>query len=169
MALYTIHAPAPDEGAATAPADLVFVKEGYCWPALLIPLVWTLYRRLWLVVLLLLAALLAFVAVAGALGQAALAIYLLGRVFYGLEANGLRRWTLERKGYSLIGVAEGRTLSEAERRFFTEWEDDGLSYHTPVAATPETDAPFIRRPASRPPAPIGPEVVGLFPTSGSAR
>lgn len=169
MALYTIHAPAPDEGAATAPADLVFVKEGYCWPALLIPLVWTLYRRLWLVVLLLLAALLVFVAVAGALGQAALAIYLLGRVFYGLEANGLRRWTLERKGYSLIGVAEGRTLSEAERRFFTEWEDDGPVYRPPVAATPETGAPAARRPASRPPAPIGPEVVGLFPTSGSAR
>lgn len=169
MPLYTIHAPAPDDGAATAPADLVFIKEGYCWPALLIPLIWTLYHRLWLVVLLLLAALLVFVAVAGPLGQAALALLLLGRIFYALEANGLRRWTLERNGYVLVGITEGRTLIEAERRFFTEWETDGAAYAPPAASPPATGAQAAQRPTSWSPSAAGPEVVGLFPTSGSAR
>ena len=40
--------------------------------------------------------------------------------WFALEANGLRRWTLERRGYVLVGVVEGRTLEEAERRFFAE-------------------------------------------------
>ena len=48
MAIYTIHAPSagrrPDD-----PTAFVAIKDGFCWPALFIPLVWTVYRRLWVV------------------------------------------------------------------------------------------------------------------------
>ena len=66
-------------------------------------------------------------------GGLPVALILLGRVYFALEANGLRRWTCERHGYRLIGVVEGRGLAEAELRFFADW----------LEATP--DAPASRR------------------------
>jgi Protein of unknown function (DUF2628) len=167
MALYTIHAPRKADGAAASPAELVFVKEGFCWPALIIPLIWTLYRRLWLMVLLLLAAVFLLVLLREAGGAVASVVYLLGRILYGLEANGLRRWTLERNGHTLVGVVEGRNVEEAERRFFTEWHADAPD----ADLTPRNpgSSPTAWAPAPWQPAAGEPEVVGLFPTPGSPR
>jgi len=171
MAIYTVHAPQKPDGASVAPGEIVFVKDGFCWPALFIPLIWSIYRRLWLVVLFLLAAFLLLngLAVAGG-GSAVTVLYILGRLYVALEANGFRRWTLDRNGYAFLAVVEGRTLEEAERRFFGEGEPGGP---TGELAPP----PMIRGAApagGAPPAPArwgsshrDPEVVGLFPTRGS--
>ena len=177
MAIYTIHAPSagrrPDD-----PTAFVAIKDGFCWPALIIPLVWTIYRRLWVVLCLAILGmvLLGFLAPFG--GAVVGGIYVLGRVYYGLEANGLRRWTLERKGYRLIGLAEGRGIEEAERRFFATWQGDGAAGVTsnatpePVGETPPpappTQAPAAKsQPVRR--ASGDPQIVGLFPSPGQAR
>ena len=50
MRLYTVHQnPDPLSG-----NDLVFVKEGFCWPAFFFPMLWPLWHRLWLVALMVL-------------------------------------------------------------------------------------------------------------------
>ncbi len=118
MRLYTVHQnPDPLSG-----NDLVFVKEGFCWPALLFPLLWPLWHRLWLVTLLVLVASGVIDAVTMELdwpetmvGVLTLALV----VLYAAEANDLRRWTLRRGGWRELGVASGRTLADAEQRFFT--------------------------------------------------
>ena len=45
MRAYTVHAP-PDEPAA--PERFAFVKDGFSWPALFVPILWILWHRLWL-------------------------------------------------------------------------------------------------------------------------
>jgi hypothetical protein len=171
MALYTIHAPGRGGGAAVAPAELVFIKEGFCWPALFVALIWTLYRRLWLVFLLLLAGLLVLGVLGDLLGGSATVLFILARVFYALEANGLRRWTLERNGYTLVGVIEGRNLDEAERRFFSEWEPGAGTTGAPPATAPKPSAPshVMPGPDAWKAARRDRQVVGLFPTPGSGR
>ena len=48
----------------------------------------------------------------GTVGLIAFAIYV------GCSANDWRREKLERNGYAMVGLSAGRTLEEAERRFF---------------------------------------------------
>ena len=40
---------------------------------------------------------------------------------FAFEANDLRGAALERRGYRLIGVAEGRDRTDAELSFFETW------------------------------------------------
>ena len=170
MAIYTVHAPQNPDGASIAPGGIVFVKEGFCWPALFIPLIWAIYRRLWLVVLFLLAAVLVLSGLSTAGGGSAVTVlYVLARVYVAFEANGLRRWTLDRNGYAFLGVVEGRRLEEAERRFFSEWEP-GLPTGE-LAPAPMIGGGAAGVSAQPGPAKWGssrrhPEVVGLFPTRG---
>jgi hypothetical protein len=173
MTLYTVNAPppGPDE-TAPDPGSLVFVKEGFSWPALLLPEIWLIWRRMWLVLLLYVAVSAAFIILAGRFGDAlAGPIFVLCRFLLALEANGLRRWTLERNGYGMIGVAEGRGLTEAELRFFSEWSG------APPAAVPSPagpppppaaakPAPAVARPEPWQPTPENGGVVGLFPAPG---
>jgi len=118
MRLYTVHQnPDPLAG-----ADLDFVKEGFCWPALFVPLLWSLWHRLWLVALLVLVGGGVVDALALWLGWSdamITALTLAVAVLYAAEANDLRRWTLRRRGWREVAVASGRTLAEAEQRFFT--------------------------------------------------
>ena len=121
MTVYTVHAPMKADGVAVDPGELVFVKEGFSWPALLIPPVWLIYRRLWLALLIWLVAVIVLGALAGFAGtDASTVVLVLFAFWFALEANGFRRWTLERRRHALVGVVEGRTLEEAERRFFGE-------------------------------------------------
>ena len=39
----------------------------------------------------------------------------------GFEADALRRWALDRKGWQMLGSVSGRTVDECERRFFDGW------------------------------------------------
>lgn len=176
MTLYTVHAPRLAPEAAADPAAFVFVKEGFCWPALLLPEIWMIVRRLWLVLLLYLLAMGALVAGAVWLGMdAPWMLVVLARFWFALEANGLRRWTLERNGHALVGVVEGGDLDEAELRFFSGWPE--AASVPALAASPSAPLPS---PSQAPPAPLPkapqwaptPEnggVVGLFPAPGGSR
>lgn len=171
MTIFTVHAPPAPEGAEADPAALVFVKEGFSWPALIVPPLSLLWHRMWLVLLLWLVAVVGLSVVAGLAGSdASSAVMLLFALWFALEANALRRWSLERRGYALRGVVEGRNREEAERRFFAEAGEEAHAPGEPLAAAgsavpapsaavlPSSSAPSPRRAETR--------IVGLFPAPG---
>jgi len=101
MRIYTVHY-RPDGG-----GDIVLVKEGFCWPAFLVGPLWALWHGLWVVAL----GLVALIAIVGAAGAAlgldavtASALAVGAAIAVGGAANDLRRWTLDRRGFSEEGV-----------------------------------------------------------------
>ena len=102
MTLYSVYEP---PGEASDPEEraeaLVFVKEGFSWPALLVPGLWLLYQRMWLELVL-------FVALFAVLGWVFdpsgdqtqtlfgwLSVAII--VLFAFEANDLRGAALERE------------------------------------------------------------------------
>ncbi len=101
--------------------DLEFVRDGFSWGAFAFTVVWPLYHGLWLVFVIVLAGsavLSAAVSVVGLSDFGRSAVWLAAALLFAFEANNLRRWTLHRRGWRDVGVAAGRTLSDAEHRFF---------------------------------------------------
>ncbi|ODA68045.1 hypothetical protein A7A08_01215 [Methyloligella halotolerans] len=128
MALYSVYE--PDEPAAdlVERADsLVFVKDGFSWPALFVAPLWLIYHRMWLVLVLYLGGfvvldlLLSMSNVGTAISDWAGFGYM---IFFALEANGLRRYSLERKGYQLVRMVIGGNRERAEAAFFSDWLPD---------------------------------------------
>ncbi|NJL07588.1 MAG: DUF2628 domain-containing protein [Methylacidiphilales bacterium] len=124
MTIWTVHEPPPRGRGPLDQADrMVFVKDGLSWTALLFPLIWLAVRRLWLALVFYIVALvlvtvafqLADMPAGAMIASAALS------VIVGLEAAGLRRWTLGRRGFKPVAVISAPTLAEAERRFFAGW------------------------------------------------
>lgn len=156
MALYTVFAPRVADGAPD-PMATAFVKEGFSWPAFFFAEIWMIVCRMWLVLVLYIAAVV-LVSLAGRLvgDNLAGAVIFLGHLLFALEGNELKRWTLARRGFVMVDVVEARNEAEAEIRFFAR-------EILPVGddATPPSPPPPMppRAPASRP----GEDVVGLFP------
>jgi hypothetical protein len=172
MTIFTVHAPPAAEGAAVDPSALVFVKDGFSWPALLIPPVWLVWHRLWLTLIIWIAAVVVLSILSGLAGSdAATAVMVLFAFWFALEANGLRRWTLLRRGYVLAGVVEGRRLEDAERRFFAESAVEAdhpvtMASPSPVAGA-SLPSPMVSPAPLLPPQQSG--IVGLFPAPGHRR
>lgn len=124
---YTVHEPEALPGRLEERADrLRLVKEGFCWPALLIPLLWLLYHRMWLVLLGFL-----LVVVIAEVGLSLLGADELGGwvavsigLLLAMHANDLRRWTLARRGYRMTGAVTGRDIGECEYKLFSTWEPE---------------------------------------------
>ncbi|MBZ8133554.1 DUF2628 domain-containing protein [Afifella sp. IM 167] len=173
MRHYTVHYP-PAAGEAVddarAAERAAFVKDGFNWPALFIPFLWLLFRRMWWVFLLYLVASAAIVGLDYVAGDtAATWVGIAFSLYFALEANNLRRWSLERGGWREVGAASGRNEEEAALRFF--------------AGRAAEDEPSLGRPAPQPrtlsrgdsaPPPVPPRradrddppVMGLFPEAG---
>ena len=126
MITCTVHEP-PE-----APADrieraetLVFVKEGFAWPAFLLTPFWAIANRLWLVLLgylaIVVGAELLFMALGIEQSGAVAAMLLALQLWIGLEAAQLKRWTLARSGWQTRGSVNGRDIDECERRFLDLW------------------------------------------------
>jgi len=133
MRVYTVHT-----HPAKPPEDAVFVKEGFCWPGLLIPFFWLIFRRLWIPLMGFIAAvvLIAIVPATGLAGEgftgpATLALHLL----VGLEGNNLRRWRLKAQGYELVDIVVADNMGEAEIEYYTAREGEAAQ-----AAAAETRA-----------------------------
>lgn len=161
MTLYTVLAPRARAGETQPdPIALVFVKEGFCWPALFFPGLWLIFRRMWLVLVLYIAMAIGL----GILGDRTnafvnIGIGLLLWLWFAIEANGLRRWSYLIHGWRFIDVVEGRNLREAELRYFLEWP--AIPPASPPPATPE-------KPAARLPSIEAGDVVGVFPAPGGS-
>ncbi|WMS44180.1 DUF2628 domain-containing protein [Acuticoccus sp. MNP-M23] len=129
----------------------LFVRDGFSWRASLFGPLWLLAKgHLVLAVAYLVVAAGLVAATITLLGEDAVTpVTLVASLWFGFEAEGLRRWALSRRGWHMNDVVEGRRLPEAERRYYT----DRLAEPLPVRAAPEP-APFGQR---------TPPVLGLFP------
>ncbi len=161
MKVFTVHEP-PTPGEGSSRFDqIAFVKEGFSWPALFFPFIWVLWHRMWWVLLGWLAVAVATTLVAELVPETDTAVGVFSVLFtlwFALEANGLRRWSLEQKGWRMVGVAAGRDIVEAEQSYFRRHEQ-GLRTTGPAQA---------RVPAVRPNAParggsVAEPVIGVFP------
>ena len=175
MAIYTVLAPTLRDGTSMpAPMDLVFVKERVSWPALFFGPLWLIFRRMWLVLVLYVVALVVIGFIEAKIGGPIPgAVLVLGHLLFAIEGNELRRWTLQRRGYRLVAIAEGSGMEEAEIRYFASLDD---AMPTAVAVPPVPPVPPTPpAPPARPPS-LGPmppsaeagDVVGLFPSPGGA-
>lgn len=122
MRTFTVHANAslPRED-----AHVRFVKEGIAGGALISPLIWFLFHRMWWEAgfSLGLALLIAFGGAALALDEnVTLVAGLLFQVLIAVEANDLRRLALARAAYRPVAVVHGVDAAEAELRFFSNWK-----------------------------------------------
>jgi hypothetical protein len=175
MAIYTVLAP-PDEASAADPMKAVFVKDGFSWPALFFAAPWLVFRRMWLVLVLYLAVMIGLsIAIERSGADEAGFVVILLHILFALEANNLRRWTLERRGFRLVGVAEGRNLEEAELRHFAGLEAGAAAAGAAIAPPPTPPVPPVppvppapQRGPGQPSAEAG-DVVGLFPSPAVPR
>lgn len=152
MVTFTVHepsTPAPDR--MDRAESLVFVKEGFTWSAAIFTPIWMIVHRLWW-------PLVGYViAIAALEGIRLLAIVppawpsllsLALHVLVGFEADTLRRWKLDRLGWTMLGSVSGKNAAECERRFFDQWLPDQPVIappppHRPLASGPPRTTPVI--------------------------
>ena len=111
MRLYTIHR--RSRGVLQEPG---LVKEGFCWPALLLGPLWAAWRGDWALGAAHLALLAAAAVLPGALWLS-LPLLLLIVLLAGFEGNDLARRRLRRRGFAASGLVAARSRADAEARF----------------------------------------------------
>jgi hypothetical protein len=172
MSSYTVHQPLIAASAAADPNRLVFVRDGFSWPAFLLTPLWMLWHRLWLVLaiyLVLSAGIDILLRALGAPLPLFMIVGLLLSLLAGLEAGTLRRFKMSRRRWRNVGVVTGDDLEDAERRFFDGWIRQGAAMRATAPSSPKT-APPPATPASAMAGTAQPTgVVGLFPEPGAHR
>lgn len=152
MNIYTVHEPPDPPADRLDRADShVFVKDGFTWAAALLTPFWLLANRMWIVLAAYVAGVAALqlgVAWIGAGQQFKSLLMIAVHVLIGLEADTLKRWTLDRRGWRLIGSVVGRNWAECERRFFSAWLPDE-PYIRADALTPHGGSLPLTRTAER--------------------
>lgn len=169
MNFYTVHEPELEVASFTAEAErVVFVPEGFSWLAAIFPVPWMIVYRMWYELAAFVALTIVVGSIASVLGASqttiAVANFLIAIVF-GLEAQDLRRWWLERNGYRLVAVVSGSNRDEAERKFFAAWLDRrtvGLPPASPAQSSAVTSVPTLSAQGSGP----FENIIGMFPNMG---
>ena len=100
MTVYSVYEPPAEAPDLMQRADrLAFVKEGFSWPALFVPLLWLIYHRMWIELIVLgliyIALQVAFGTDTQSQALALWASFAIG-VLFAFEANDLRAAALER-------------------------------------------------------------------------
>jgi hypothetical protein len=169
VTVYSVYEPSEPASDIEARADnLAFVKEGFSWPALLVPALWLIYCRMWieLIVFIAILALIQLISGGGQEAGAQLAgwVTIAMSVILGFEGNDLRAAALGRRGYRLIGIAEGRGRTDAELSFFKTWLPQQRKQPRPERG-PERPAERQRDGEVKRPTTLGEGegVIGLFP------
>ncbi len=117
MASHIVMLP-PDGSPQSRAEQAVLVRDGFSWPAFLVPWLWLLWHRLWaegIIVILLVAAFSIFGEMVG-MGLASALLGLLVSIYVGLEGQAMRVAALRRRGYRQWGVVEGGNADEAYTR-----------------------------------------------------
>lgn len=125
MRIYTVFTPSLLEGIEVAP-DAEAVKEGFCWPALILSVFWALWHRLWMAALIFFAASVALGAVlvvtgAGVLTSATASLGMAALI--GWAANDLRSAQLLRRGFAERSPVIAPTGDLAIQRYFEAGAD----------------------------------------------
>jgi hypothetical protein len=133
--IYSIHLPPPYSARGAEPEA---VKEGFCFVAFLLNVIWALANRLWVQAAILFG-LMAVLSGIGALiglnvlGQAILILAVMA--WAGMEGNDWRRAALNRRGWREAGIIAAESEDAALRRF------GDLSALGSGPAVPSTPAP----------------------------
>jgi hypothetical protein len=117
MKVYTAHV----RGRGSADRDIVFVKDGFSWPAFFLTGIWALWHRLWFFALIVFASGFAVSFVSDWLDLDPLTDAALGlawAVLVAYEANDARRRALARRDYDVEDIVLGQNLTQVEHRFF---------------------------------------------------
>ncbi len=162
MHLYAVFLPG-GLSPAQAAEKAELVRQGFNWRAFLATPLWALRRGYWLAFALWLAwtVMVAVIASFAHLeAGAATALYALGALAFGLEADRFRQARLSRSGYLLHGLTVGESLEEAESLYFQRHQDSiqpsrQSSEISPVLA--EENAAWSNSAA-------GSDLLGLFPS-----
>jgi hypothetical protein len=126
MRIYTVHEPVNRSRDPLERIDqVVFIKEGFAWLAMIAPMLWLIYHRMWLV----LVALAGVFFVAGFFVSAlavsevmSSAVFMALQLAFAFEANDLRRWYMELRGYEVIATISAPDYEAGQLRFFQLWE-----------------------------------------------
>lgn len=166
MKTFTLHLPADARPGDPEPLEnAVLVRDGFSWGAFVFTVLWFFAHRLWLAGLGVLVLLVAFNLGLAALGLrpvAAFAADLLVSVLIGLEANTLRRWTLQRRGRPAVDLVTASDRDEAETKAFARWLAPQENRPRAAAAATPLSVPVAPYRAPDP-------VIGFFPEAGQAR
>ncbi|SHF59548.1 Protein of unknown function [Kaistia soli DSM 19436] len=152
--------PLPSKDGAPEALRLVFVKDGFCWPALLITLPWMLYRRLFVEAALYVLAVTGLGFLGERIGAPATLLAAALPLALGILGNDLRRFALRRRGYAPRGVASGANIDEAEIRYFLGLPEAAAA-PLPPRIPPSAPGPMNSQ--------VGGSVIGLFPQAEGAR
>ncbi|WP_269584841.1 DUF2628 domain-containing protein [Roseibium sp. Sym1] len=158
MSTYVVMAPPEFDDVAGDPYQtdrLEFVPDRFSVLAFLFSLIWLLVHRMWLVLLGYLAVTLVIELLALSVSQEVMGVVaFVIAILFAHEAQALRRWSLERKGWRVVGIVDADGKDEAELRFLHKAAD-----HLSPARMRQT----VQRPAPNPIVPrVGSEqVVGL--------
>jgi hypothetical protein len=159
---YTLHVPASAEpGDAEALEEAELVRDGFAWGAFLFTFLWFFWHRLWLAGLAVLVAVVGFPFVLQALRVSPSSVFLaevILSLLIGLEANSLRRWTLQRKK-PIADVVTASDREEAETKAFARWLENAGEPRLPRVSA-SFAAPVYR--GAEP-------VIGLFPDTERRR
>jgi Protein of unknown function (DUF2628) len=125
MLTFTVHEPTnPPADRIDRAENLVFIKDGFSWVAALFAPFWLLVHRLWWPLLgyLVLSGVFELVRQGTSLDPRWISLAGAGlHLLIGFEADTLRRWALDRRGWHTLGSVTARNVAEGERRFFEAW------------------------------------------------
>ena len=149
MATYTVHKPPQsDADRIDRGVELEFVKDGFSWLTAICPPIGFIANGIWLMAI-------AYFAGAALLGYLLNAlkvdpgwigiIFLMINIYLGFEVSTLKRWMLDQRGWDMIGVVNGKSIAECERRFFESW----LPEQPVIASEASNHAPTIPMHGSR--------------------
>lgn len=137
MQVFTVHCRSENSASLSGLAeDAIFVKEGFSWPAFLIPAIWLIYKRMWWVLLAFVLLQLLITIAAGLVGLDGMTIFLCSlsiNLLLGFEGNELYRWSLSRRRYRTSEIVTGADLSGAEHSFYSGKLGIGSSLTTGIA------------------------------------
>ncbi|MDR3376190.1 MAG: DUF2628 domain-containing protein [Ancalomicrobiaceae bacterium] len=149
MAIFTAYAPPGAADAAVASDDILFLREGFSWMALLFAPVWAIVRGTWIVLLVWIAAVVLASLIAARFGEmTGLVVYVGVALWFGLEARNLRGAHLARRGWQIAGIVAAASAREAEERFFAKLAGDAVDGRLPP---PLPRAPLRSRHSGFPP------------------
>lgn len=131
MRLYTVHLKDEPPGAPGGqPPAFELVKDGFCWPAFFLPLLWAVWRGQWtgLLAYLLVVLAISTLTVMAEPGQAVELVLGLGlALLTGFTANDWRRWRLRRMGWRDLGAVAAPDAEQAALKVLahlaeTDWK-----------------------------------------------
>jgi Protein of unknown function (DUF2628) len=151
---YSVHEPPHTAADRVERAEaLEFVKDGFEFPAFVLPPIWLASRGIWLGTLAYFAAVVVIFGLAGWLGVTtlwpALAMLVI-HLIAGAEADELHRSHLEAQGWSTVGHVTGTGALDCERRFYDQWLPSSPMTRTAEPVSPSVAAPVATVASPRP-------------------